>query len=296
MKITVPAIRARKGAGRPIVALTAYDYPTARTLDAAGVDLILVGDSLGMVVLGHPTTLPVTLEVMLHHTAAVARAKTAALVVADMPFLSYHVSREETIRNAGRLVQEAGAEAVKIEGGRARAGVVRALVEADIQVMGHIGLTPQSVHAMGGYKVQGKSPDAVQSLLEDARALEEAGAFSIVLEGIPGEAARLVTQSTALPTIGIGAGPHCDGQILVVNDLLGLNGEDVPRFVRRYADLRTAAVEAVRAYAADVAAGRFPAEEESYGPGPRGSKAPEATARAARPAGPREPLDGGGER
>jgi len=302
MKVTVPAIRARKGAGRPIVALTAYDYPTARTLDAAGVDLLLVGDSLGMVVLGHPTTLPVTLEMMLHHTAAVVRAKTAALVVADMPFLSYHVSREETIRNAGRLIQEAGAEAVKIEGGRGRAGVVRALVEADIPVMGHIGLTPQSVHAMGGYKVQGRSPDAVQSLLEDARALEEAGAFSLVLEGIPGEAARLITQSTALPTIGIGAGPHCDGQILVVNDLLGLGGEEVPRFVRRYADLRTAAVEAVRAYAADVTAGRFPAEVESYGAGARGAAAGPSTVPgaaapgASTPAGSPGPEQGGSGR
>jgi 3-methyl-2-oxobutanoate hydroxymethyltransferase len=264
MKITVPGIRARKGGGTPIVALTSYDYPTTRALDEAGIDVLLVGDSVGMVVLGHQTTLPVTIEVMLHHTAAVARAKPAALVVADMPFLSYHVTREETIRNAGRLVQEGGAEAVKLEGGRARAGHVRALVDADIPVMGHVGLTPQAVHAMGGFKVQGKTPEAVQSLLEDVRALEDAGAFCIVLEGIPSEAARLVTHATSLPTIGIGAGPYCDGQILVVHDLLGLTEGASPKFVRRYADLRSATIEAVRRYAADVIGGKFPGEAESY--------------------------------
>jgi 3-methyl-2-oxobutanoate hydroxymethyltransferase len=233
------------------------------------VDLLLVGDSLGMVVLGHKTTLPVTMDVMVHHTAAVARARPSALVVADMPFLSYHTCREDAVRNAGRLVREAGAEAVKIEGGRRRAGVVAAIVDADIPVMGHIGLTPQAVHAMGGYRVQGRTPEAVEALLDDARALEEAGAFGIVLEGIPAEAARLVTRSTGVPTIGIGAGPWCDGQILVVHDLLGWSAGPVPKFVRRYADLRAAAVEAVRAFAADVAGGRFPAEAESYSAGVR---------------------------
>ena len=265
-KITVPAIRSRKGSGRPVVALTAYDFPTARALDEAGVDILLVGDSLGMVVLGHANTLPVTLEAMLHHTAAVSRAKPAALVVADMPFLSYHVSREETIRNAGRLVQEARAEAVKIEGGRARAGVLRAIVEADIPVMGHIGLTPQAVHAMGGFKVQGKTPEAVQGLLDDVHALEDAGAFCIVLEGMPGEVARLMTRATALPTIGIGAGPFCDGQILVVHDLLGMTEGATPRFVRRYANLRSETVAAAREYVADVVSGRFPGAAESYAP------------------------------
>lgn len=263
-KVTVPSLRARKATGPPIVALTAYDYPTAAALDEAGVDVILVGDSLGMVVLGHDTTLPVTMDVMVHHTSAVARARPAALVVADMPFLSYHTSREEAIRNAGRLVQEAGAEAVKIEGGRRRAGIVSAICDADIPVMGHIGLTPQAVHSLGGFKVQGKTPEAVQSLLDDVRALEDAGAFSVVLEGIPSEAARLVTRAAGIPTIGIGAGPFCDGQILVIHDLLGLLSGPVPKFVRRYADLRSAMVTAVRAYGSDVASGRFPAPEESY--------------------------------
>jgi 3-methyl-2-oxobutanoate hydroxymethyltransferase len=280
-KVTVPSLRARKGSGAPIVALTAYDHPTAAALDEAGVDILLVGDSLGMVVLGHDTTLGVTMDIMVHHTAAVARARTAALVVADMPFLAYHASREDAIRNAGRLVQEGGAEAVKIEGGRRRAGVVSAIVEADIPVMGHIGLTPQAVHAMGGYRVQGRTPQAVQELMDDARALEDAGAFSIVLEGIPPEAARLVTGSTSLPTIGIGAGPHCDGQILVVNDLLGWTPGPTPKFVRRYADLRGAVIDAVRTYAADVAAGRFPSASESYAPSGR-SSGEEPAASAAR--------------
>jgi len=289
-KITIPSLRARKRSGPPIVALTAYDHPTALALDEAGVDLLLVGDSVGMVVLGHETTLPVTLEVMLHHTSAVTRAKPAALVVADMPFLSYHLSREETIRNAGRLVQEAGAEAVKIEGGRARAGVVRALVESDIPVMGHIGLTPQAVHAMGGYKVQGKSPEAVQGLLDDAHALEDAGAFSLVLEGMPAEVARLVTRAVSIPTIGIGAGPECDGQILVSHDLLGLGAAPPPRFVRRYADLRAATVEAARAYAADVISGRFPGEAESY-PGPRLLSPDPVQEGAAVPSGPEKTVE-----
>jgi len=263
-KITVPAIRARKGAGPPIVALTAYDFPSAAALEEAGVEIILVGDSLGMVVLGYETTLPVSMDVMVHHTAAAARAKPSALLVADMPFLSYHGSREEAIRNAGRFVQEGGAEAVKIEGGRRRAGTVRAIVEADIPVMGHIGLTPQAFHAMGGFRVQGRTSDAVQELLDDVRALEDAGAFSVVLEGMPAEAARLITSTAGIPTIGIGAGPYCDGQILVLHDLLGWGAGPSPKFVRRYAELRRTTVEAVRSYASDVRSGRFPSAAESY--------------------------------
>lgn len=264
-KITAPSIQARKG-GRPIVALTAYDSPTASALDEAGVEILLVGDSLGMVVHGFETTLPVTMDLMVHHTAAVARARPHALVVADMPFLSYHVSTEEAIRNAGRLVQEGGAEAIKLEGGRIRASAIAAITEAGIPVMGHLGLTPQAFHALGGFRVQGRTPEAVEALLEDLRALEQAGAFSIVLEGLPVEVARLLTQAATVPTIGIGAGPHCDGQILVINDILGWNGGYAPRFVRKYADFRSAAVEAARAFAGDVVAGRFPSREESYSP------------------------------
>lgn len=264
-KVTVPGIRARKGSGERIVALTAYDHPTARALDqSAAIDILLVGDSLGMVVLGHESTLPVTLEVMLHHTAAVARAKPRALVIGDMPFLSYHTGVRDAVRNAGRFIQEAGAEAVKIEGGRARADVVRGLVDADIPVMGHLGLTPQAVNRLGGYRVQGKSLSAVDTLLDDARALEEAGVFSIVLEAMPAEVGALVTRVTGVPTIGIGAGPGCDGQVLVLHDMLGL-GETAPaRFVRRYADLRQAITRAAEAFAADVRTGAYPSEAESY--------------------------------
>ncbi len=281
-KVTVPQIRARKASPERIVALTAYDHPTARALDRAGVDLLLVGDSLGMVVLGHETTLPVTMEVMLHHTAAVARARTRALVVADMPFLSYQTGTSEAIRNAGRFLQEAGAEAIKLEGGRPRAELVRALVEAGIPVMGHIGLTPQSVNVLGGYRVQGKSADQVEALLADARALEQAGAFSIVLEGMPAEVGSLVTRAVSVPTIGIGAGPDCDGQVLVVHDLVGFGEASPARFVRRYADVGGVVTEAARAFASDVREGRFPSERESYpcppeltaglqAPDPRGS-------------------------
>ncbi len=263
-KVTVPAIRERKSSGEKIVALTAYDYPTARALDDAGIDILLVGDSLGMVVLGHHTTLPVTLEAMLHHTAAVTRTHSRALVVADMPFLSYHTGTGDAVRNAGRFIQEGGAEAVKLEGGRSRIDVVGALVQADIPVMGHIGLTPQSVNTLGGYRVQGKRIEQVDSLVEDARALERAGVFSIVLEGMPARAADLVTRSVSVPTIGIGAGPHCDGQILVLHDILGFTEVAPPRFVRRYADLRQTITTAARAFAADVASGAFPAARETY--------------------------------
>jgi len=263
-KVTVPGIRSRKGTPGDIVAVTSYDYPTTRAVDQAGVDLILVGDSVGMVVLGHETTLPVTLEVMLHHTAAVVRARPRALVVADMPFLSYHISPPEAVRNAGRFIQEAGAEAVKIEGGRRRLSVVRALVEAEIPVMGHLGLTPQSIHSLGGYRVQGRNTAQVDALIEDATALERAGVFSLVLEGMPAEVARLVTGSVGVPTIGIGAGPHCDGQILVLHDLAGYGDTAPPRFVRRYADISQAITEAVGRYASDVRQGLFPSERESY--------------------------------
>ncbi len=263
-KVTAPGIRARKGATERIVALTAYDYPTARALDQAGVDIILVGDSVGMVVMGHETTLPVTMEVMLHHTAAVTRARPKALVVGDMPFLSYHTGVPDAVRNAGRLVQEAGAEAVKVEGGVVRVEVIRAILDAGIPVMGHIGLTPQAVNALGGYRVQGKTPHQVESLLEDARALERAGVFSIVLEGMPAVIGRLVTRTVSVPTIGIGAGADCDGQILVAHDLLGFSDVTPARFVRRYADLSRTIAEAAGAFVSDVRSGRFPAEKETY--------------------------------
>jgi 3-methyl-2-oxobutanoate hydroxymethyltransferase len=258
-----PAIRARKGDGTPIVMVTAYDTPSARIADDAGVDIILVGDSVAMVVLGYDDTLSVTVDDMAHHTAAVARAKTGAMVVADMPWMSYHVSREETVRNAARLLR-AGASAVKLEGGRKRLDMTRAILDAEIPVMGHLGLTPQSVHMLGGFKVQAKEFDAARALLDDAVALAEAGCFSIVLECVPDAVATMVTEAVPVPTIGIGAGPGCDGQVLVFHDLLGLNGGRAPKFVRRYADLRTDATSAVAAFADDVRSGRYPSEAETY--------------------------------
>lgn len=264
-KVTVPAVRTRKvrhGSDR-LVMVTAYDAPGARIADEAGVDLILVGDSLAMVVLGHDDTLSVTIEEMAHHTRAVARAKPKPLVVGDMPWMSYHVSVEETVRNAALLVR-AGANAVKLEGGAKRAPMVRALVDAEIPVMGHVGLTPQSVNAMGGFRVQGKTVDAAQTLVADALALSEAGCFAIVLEGVPDAVAAMVTDSVPVPTIGIGAGVACDGQVLVLHDLLGLEDRITPTFVRRYADLRRLAIDAVAAYAADVRSGAFPDATESY--------------------------------
>lgn len=262
---TVPALRARKvrTGAEPLVMLTAYDAPGARVADEAGVDLILVGDSLAMVVLGYDDTLQVSIEDMVHHTAAVARARPRPLVVADMPWLSYHVSVEETVRNAARLIR-AGAEAVKLEGGTKRVPMVEAIVGSEIPVMGHIGLTPQSLHAMGGFKVQGRSKDAATTLIEDAKALEDSGVFSIVLEGVPDEVAHMLTDAVSVPTIGIGAGAHCDGQVLVYHDVLGLQDRLIPKFVRRYADLKAASVTAVAAFAEDVRAGRFPSAEESY--------------------------------
>jgi len=259
---TVPTIRASKG-GTPLVMVTAYDAPTARIADDAGVDVILVGDSVAMVVLGYEDTLQVTVADMAHHVGAVARARPRALVVADMPWLSYHLSAEEAVRNAAVLVR-AGAAAVKLEGGRSRVPVVAALVDAQIPVMGHLGLTPQSVHAMGGYKVQGQQAESAAALVDDAMALAGAGCFAIVLECVPREVARLVTSEVPVPTIGIGAGPDCDGQVLVLHDLLGLEDRPLPKFVRRYGAAKADAVAAVSNYAADVRAGAFPSDAESY--------------------------------
>jgi 3-methyl-2-oxobutanoate hydroxymethyltransferase len=262
-KVTAPAVRARKGSGEPLVMVTAYDAPGARIADQAHVDMILVGDSLAMVVLGYEDTLSVTVDDMAHHVAAVARAKPEPMVIADLPWLSYHVSVQDTVRNAARLIR-AGAQAVKLEGGVKRLPMIEAIIDAEIPVMGHIGLTPQSVHAMGGFKVQGKRLDAATELIADARALAAAGCFSIVLEGVPDTVARLVTEAVPVPTIGIGAGPWCDGQVLVFHDLLGFEDRVLPKFVRRYASLKADAVTAMAAYAADVRARRFPSDAESY--------------------------------
>ncbi len=267
-KITVPSLLQRKSL-RPqdstkITCLTAYDYPTARLLDEAGVEVLLVGDSLGMVMLGHETTLPVTVDEMLHHTRAVRKGTRRALVVADMPFGSYHSEIGESVRNAVRFVKEAGAEAVKVEGGERRLELIVRLTEAEIPVMGHVGLTPQSLHTMGGFKVQGKTPDAAEQLVRDARSVEAAGAFAIVLEGMPRELAALITRELRIPTIGIGAGPECDGQILVINDLLGLTFGPVPKFARQYANLSEIISSTVREYCSDVRRGNFPSDAESY--------------------------------
>jgi len=270
-KITVPDLlqRKSKGAGflskpEKITCLTAYDYPTARLLDEAGVDVILVGDSLSMVVLGHESTLPVTLEDMLHHTRAVRRGVRRALVVSDMPFGSYHTDTAESLRNAVRFVKEAGAEAVKVEGGERRLELIARLTEAEIPVMGHVGLTPQSVNALGGYRVQGKTRDAADHLIRDARAVEAAGAFAVVLEAVPRELAAEITRELRIPTIGIGAGPDCDGQILVLHDILGLTFRPVPKFARQYANVGEIISNAVREYCDDVKAGTFPSDGESY--------------------------------
>lgn len=262
-KFTVPEIQARKG-GAPLVMVTAYDAPSARSVSEAGVELILVGDSLGMVVLGHESTLRVTLEQMVHHARAVVAVQPRPLVVVDMPYLTYHTGPRDAVLAAGRLVQEGGAEAVKLEGGAKRAEVIGALVDAEIPVMGHLGLTPQSVLAMGGYRVQARATRQVKQLLDDAQALVAAGVFAIVLEGIPAEVARMVTENVPVPTIGIGAGVGCDGQVLVYHDLLGLHPGPLPRFVRRYANLHEQAVSAIRQFASDVRDGSFPNVEESY--------------------------------
>ena len=264
-KVTVPGVRARKvrKGAPPLVMLTAYDAPGARVADAAGVDIVLVGDSLAMVVLGYDDTLQVTVDDIAHHTAAVARAKPSALVVADLPWLSYHVSIEDTVRNAARLIR-AGAECVKLEGGQKRVPMIDALLDAEIPVMGHIGLTPQSVHAMGGFKVQGRETSAALALVDDAKALAHAGCFSLVVEGVPDQVGALITEAVDVPVIGIGAGPDCDGQVLVFHDVLGLEDRVSPKFVRRYANLADDAVAALRRFASDVRAGAFPNEAESY--------------------------------
>lgn len=263
-KVTAPAIRAAKG-GPKLRMITAYDAPSARIADRAGADVILVGDSLANVVLGLGTTLEVSMDDMVRHTAAVSRTEPRALVIGDMPWLSFHLSVEDTVRNAGRLVRDGGAEGVKLEGGRKRLKMIEAVIDAEIPVMGHLGLTPQSVHAMGGYRVQGKQIEAARSLIADARALDEAGVFSIVLEGVPDRLAALITREVSAPTIGIGAGAEVDGQVLVFHDVLGLTGGDhLPKFVRRYADLEEAAVEAVERFFEDVQKGEFPSAEETY--------------------------------
>jgi len=262
-KVTAPGVRARKGR-EPLTMLTAYDFPGGKVADQAGVDVILVGDSVANVVLGYETTNQVALDDMIHHTAAVARARPRALLVADMPWMTFHVSPQETLRNAARLVREGGAEAVKLEGGKSRVEMIRKLVTAEIPVMGHIGLTPQSVHAAGGYKVQGRRLEDARRMIDDASALEEAGVFALVLEGVPAPLAQAITRRVSIPTIGIGAGPDTDGQVLVMHDMLGLNFGHYPKFVRRYADLSREAVAAIDQWIRDVHRGGFPSEEESY--------------------------------
>ncbi len=261
--MTAPAVRARKGSDRPLVMVTAYDAPTARIADEAEVDLILVGDSVAMVVLGYDDTLHVTVDDLVHHTAAVWRARPHPMIVADLPWMSYHTGRADAVRNAARLIR-AGAQSVKLEGGRKRVPVIEAVIDAEIPVMGHLGLTPQSVHAMGGFRVQGKNMDAAKALVDDAHALAETGCFAIVLEGIPDVVAQLITESVPVPTIGIGAGRHCDGQVLVFHDVLGLEDRTQPKFVRRYAALKRDAVVGLRAWASDVRSGAFPSDAEAY--------------------------------
>jgi len=261
--VTVTEVRGRKAERRAVTMLTAYDHPTARILDEAGVDILLVGDSLGMVVLGHDSTLPVTLDDMIHHTRAVTRGTRHALVVGDMPYGTFHTTAEDAVRAGIRFLKEGRASAVKVEGGRVRVGIVRALIEAEIPVMGHVGLTPQSIHRLGGYRVQGKQVEEAAAIVEDAIALQRAGVFALVLEGIPSQLAKLIMEKLEIPTIGIGAGPHCDGQVLVTHDMLGLSGFR-PGFVRVYAELARAMQDAVTSYCDDVRAGTFPSREECH--------------------------------
>jgi 3-methyl-2-oxobutanoate hydroxymethyltransferase len=263
-KISILDLQQKKEQGRPITMLTAYDYPGALLVDQAGLDMILVGDSLAMTVLGHTSTVPVTMDEMLHHCKAVARGAKQAFLVGDMPFLSYQVDRSEAIRNAGRFIKEAGMDAVKLEGGREVADTVRAIANAGIAVMGHLGLTPQSVTKLGGYKLQAKSAQAARRLLADALALQEAGCFAIVLEAVPAQLAGLVRQKLAIPTIGIGAGPNCDGQVLVFHDILGLFDRFTPKFVKQYANLRQPILQALQAYRAEVETRAFPDAAHSF--------------------------------
>jgi 3-methyl-2-oxobutanoate hydroxymethyltransferase len=263
-KVTVASLQQKKLQREPIACLTAYDYATARLVDEAGLDLILVGDSLAMTVLGYENTLPVTVDEMVHHTRAVRRAVRYAMVVADMPYGSYHDAAEEGVRNAVRFVKEGGAEAVKIEGGEKRVGLIQRIIDAEIPVIGHVGLTPQSVNLMSGYKVQAKDLSAIEQLMRDALALQRAGVFAVLLEGIPREVAAMITAELRVPTIGIGAGPECDGQILVLHDVLGLNLGTPAKFVRKYADARALMSAAFMAYKADVESHQFPSDSESY--------------------------------
>ncbi|MEE9324907.1 MAG: 3-methyl-2-oxobutanoate hydroxymethyltransferase [Dehalococcoidia bacterium] len=264
MRINIADIQEMKALGEKIPMLTAYDYCTAKLLDTVGIPIILVGDSLGMVMLGYDSTIPVTIEEMLHHTRAVVRGTQRALVVAEMPFMTYNVTTEEALRNAARLIQEGGAQSVKLEGGVRVAKTVKRIVECGIPVMGHIGLTPQSLHQLGGFKVQGKTPKAAIRLIEDARALEEAGAFAMVLESMPASLAKLITERVKVPTIGIGAGVHCDGQVQVLHDILGLFGDFMPKHAKRYALLGDAIQTAVKDYMGEVQSALFPTDKESF--------------------------------
>jgi 3-methyl-2-oxobutanoate hydroxymethyltransferase len=267
-KVTTLSIAKQKHEGRKITALTAYDAPFAEMMDTAGVDVILVGDSVGMAVLGRSDTLSVTMEEMIHHTRAVSTAVRRAMVVADMPFMSFQVSPEKALENAGRLVKEGGAHAVKLEGGRSMAETIEKIVSAGIPVMGHVGLTPQSVHTLGGYKVQGRKSQSARQVLADARAVQSAGAFSVVIEAVPVDLAQAVTAELEIPTIGIGAGPDCDGQILVLQDMLGISGR-TPRFVKRYADVAGVVRKAFEQYIGEVRQGEFPSAEHTYKPSPK---------------------------
>ena len=262
-KVTIPVFRQKKEQGEPIAVLTAYDYPTALALDSVGIDALLVGDSLGMVVLGYENTLSVTMEEMLHHCRAVSRGARSALLIGDMPFMSYQVSVEEALRNAGQFLQKGGMEAVKLEGGRERVETVHAIVGAGIPVMGHLGLTPQSIHKFGGFRTQGRTASAAKRMLEDALLLEEAGCFSVVLESIPARLAELISKRLSIPTIGIGAGAGCDGQVLVCHDMLGMFDRFTPKFVRKYAELQAEMQRAFAAYIAEVKGHAFPAEEHT---------------------------------
>ncbi len=264
MRVTLSQIKEMKRRGERITMLTAYDYTTAQLLDLAGIDMLLVGDSLGMVVLGYESTLPVTIEDMIHHTRAVTRGAKKAFVVADMPFMTYHTSIPEAIRNAGRFLQEAGAQAVKLEGGVAVAETMKRIIDCGIPVMGHIGLTPQSINQLGGFKVQGKTSEAAARLIADAKALEEAGTFAIVLECIPAPLSKLITERVSVPTIGIGAGVHCDGQVQVISDLIGLFADFIPKHAKQYAKLGEEIRAAVARYIGEVKSDAFPTAKESF--------------------------------
>lgn len=263
-RVSVTELKERKNRQEKITMLTSYDYSTAAMVDAAGIDMILVGDSLGMVVLGYENTLSVTMDDMIHHTKAVARATSRTMVVGDMPFLSYHVSLQDAVKNAGRFIQEAGAQAVKLEGGTERVDTVKAIVDAQIPVVGHIGLTPQSINQLGGFRVQGKDLEGAKKLIEDAQAMEAAGVFALVLECVPTPLAQRITEAISIPTIGIGAGPYCDGQVLVINDMLGMFKGHIPKFVKKFVNLEPLIMEALQAYKLEVNQGTFPAPEHGY--------------------------------